>query len=158
MPAPSPSTHEVATATRPAGTGRGIGAVLIAVYGILALAAAGRSSYQIIDRFDQAPVAYTLSALSAAVYIVATIALVARGRTWYRVAVITIAFELVGVLVVGTLSLVAPGVLGTGSGSPFGENATVWSLYGAGYVFIPLVLPVLGLLWLRRRHPGTGPL
>ncbi|MCU1421261.1 MAG: hypothetical protein JWN36_912, partial [Microbacteriaceae bacterium] len=74
----------------------GIGRVLVVVYGILALAATGRSVFQIIDRFGEAPVAFSLSALSAVVYIVATIALVARGRVWYRVAVITISFELIG--------------------------------------------------------------
>jgi hypothetical protein len=26
----------------------------------------------------------------------------------------------------------------------------VWSSYGSGYGFVPLVLPVFGLLWLRR--------
>jgi hypothetical protein len=26
----------------------------------------------------------------------------------------------------------------------------VWSGYGSGYGFVPLVLPVFGLLWLRR--------
>ena len=29
-------------------------------------------------------------------------------------------------------------------------DATVWSSYGGGYGYVPLVLPVLGLLWLRR--------
>jgi hypothetical protein len=29
-------------------------------------------------------------------------------------------------------------------------DATVWSSYGSGYGFVPLVLPVFGLLWLRR--------
>jgi hypothetical protein len=28
-------------------------------------------------------------------------------------------------------------------------DQTVWSLYGVGYGFVPLVLPVLGLLRLR---------
>ncbi len=86
----------------------GVGRVLVFVYGILALAATGRSVYQIVDRFDQAPVAYSLSALSAVIYIVATIALIAPGRVWYRVALITISFELAGVLIVGTLSSFAP--------------------------------------------------
>ena len=27
---------------------------------------------------------------------------------------------------------------------------TVWSFFGRGYVFIPLVLPILGMLWLAR--------
>ncbi|MCU1513109.1 MAG: integral rane protein [Microbacteriaceae bacterium] len=130
----------------------GVGRVLVAVYGILAIAATGRSVFQIIDRFHEAPLAFSLSAVSAVVYIVATIALVAPGRTWYRVAVATIGFELAGVLVIGTISLVAPGILGLHSANPFGREATVWSAYGAGYLLVPLVLPVLGLLYLRGRR------
>jgi hypothetical protein len=122
--------------------------VLVAVYAILAIAATGRSVFQIIDRFGEAPVAFTLSALAAMVYLLATIAL-ALG--WRRVALATICFELAGVLVIGTISLVSPALLGLDSVDPFGREATVWSAYGAGYLLVPLVLPVLGLLWLRRR-------
>jgi hypothetical protein len=129
----------------------GIGRVLVVVYGILAVAATGRSVFQIIDRFHEAPVAFSLSALSAVVYIVATIALVAPGAAWYRVALVTISFELLGVLVIGTITVVAPNLIGLASNDPFGRTATVWSSYGLGYLLIPLVLPVLGLLYLRRR-------
>ncbi|MBN9607237.1 MAG: hypothetical protein J0G30_11565 [Actinomycetales bacterium] len=139
-----PSTPE--SLARPARR-RGVGAVLVAVYGVLAVAAAGRSVYQILDRFDEAPIAFSLSAVAAVVYVVATLAL-ALG--WRRVAWATIGFELLGVLVVGTLSLLAPGVLGLDSIDPFGREATVWSAYGAGYLLVPLVLPVLGLVWLAR--------
>jgi len=125
----------------------GIGRVLVAVYAVLAIAATGRSVFQIIDRFDEAPIAFSLSALAGVVYIVATLALALR---WDRVAWVTIGFELVGVLVIGTLSLAAPQVLGLESIDPFGREATVWSAYGAGYLLVPLVLPVLGLAWLAR--------
>jgi hypothetical protein len=131
----------------------GVGRVLVFVYGVLALAATGRSVFQIIDRFHEAPVAFSLSAVAAVVYIVATIALVAPGAVWFRVAWITITFELVGVLVIGSLSLFAPAVLGLHDIDPFGRDATVWSVYGMGYLFIPLALPVLGLLWLRSHRP-----
>lgn len=131
----------------------GVGRVLVFVYGVLALAATGRSVFQIIDRFDQAPIAFSLSALSALVYIVATIALVSRGPRWYRVAWITITFELTGVIIVGTLSLFAPQVLGIPDTNPFGPYSTVWSAYGMGYLLIPFVLPILGLWWLSRHHP-----
>ena len=117
------------------------------VYGLLALASTGRSLYQLIADFEKAPVAYSLSALAAIIYIVATIGLVAPGRAWYRVAVVTIAFELVGVLVVGALSLVDPVLF---------PEKTVWSVFGRGYGFVPLVLPVLGLAWLWINRP-TGP-
>jgi cytochrome bd-type quinol oxidase subunit 2 len=125
----------------------GVGRVLVAVYAILALAALGRSIFQIVDRFEQAPVAFLLSLLAGVVYVVVTIALAARLRT---LAWITISFELIGVLVVGTITMLAPDLLGHHANAPFGTTATVWSTYGAGYLFIPLVLPVLGLVWLAR--------
>lgn len=134
----------------------GVGRVLVFVYGVLALAATGRSVFQIIDRFQEAPVAFSLSGLAAVVYIVATIALVAPGQAWYRVAWVTISFELAGVLVIGTLSLFTPAALGLHDIDPFGRDATVWSVYGMGYLFIPLVLPVLGLFWLAVHRPAAG--
>lgn len=119
---------------------QGIGRVLIAVYAVLALAATGRSFVQIVRRFDEAPLAYSLSALAAVVYIVATIALAMPGERWRRVALAAVVVELVGVLVVGTLSLVAPELF---------QHDSVWSRFGMGYLFIPAVLPILGLWWLR---------
>ncbi|MDQ1583581.1 MAG: hypothetical protein QOF36_1635 [Microbacteriaceae bacterium] len=133
----------------------GVGRLLIVVYGILALAATGRSVFQIIDRFREAPIAFTLSAVAAIVYIVATIALAVPGAAWYRVAWVTISFELAGVLIIGTLSFLAPAVLGLTSIDPFGRQATVWSVYGMGYLLVPLVLPVLGMLWLARHRPAA---
>ncbi len=136
----------------------GAARLLVVVYGILAVAALGRSIFQIIDHFQDAPIAFVLSAVSGVVYVVATIALAARLD---RLAWVTIGFELVGVLVVGTISLAAPGLLGMHGATwwdavnPFsGDDATVWSVYGAGYVCIPLVLPVLGLVYLSRLRRG----
>lgn len=123
----------------------GIGRVLVIVYAIMALAATGRSFVQIAQRFDEAPVAYTLSAVSAVVYVIATLALVFAGsRGWYRTAWVAICFELVGVLVVGALSLVLPDLF---------AHPTVWSWFGAGYLFVPLVLPFFGIWWLATHRP-----
>lgn len=124
----------------------GVGRLLIAVYAILALGATARSFVQIVERFDEAPLAYSLSAVSAVVYIVATVALIVPGRAWYVVAWVTICFELVGVLVVGTLSITHPELF---------AHASVWSYFGRGYVFVPLVIPVLGLIWLYVRRPSA---
>jgi hypothetical protein len=90
--------------------------------------------------FSAAPVAYLLSALAAVIYVVATIGLVRGGPGGRRTAVVACSVELVGVLVVGTLSLTDRAAF---------PDATVWSVYGKGYGCVPLVLPVLGLLWLR---------
>ena len=131
------------TGNRPAGerpaTAGGPGRVLVAVYGVFALAAGSRAAVQLSTRFTEAPIAYLLSALAAAVYVVATVALARGGR---RTALVAITIELVGVLVVGTLSLLDRAAF---------PDETVWSAYGRGYLFIPLVLPVAGLLWLRRQ-------
>jgi hypothetical protein len=135
--------------SKPAGPGR----ILVAVYAVLAIAATGRSVFQIVDRFDEAPIAFSLSALAAVVYVVATLALAFR---WTRIAWVTIGFELVGVLVIGTLSVAAPAVLGLDSIDPFGREATVWSAYGAGYLCVPLALPIIGLLYLWRGRASTS--
>lgn len=131
------------TSTRSTGVGR----VLIAVYGLLALAATGRSVFQLLDDFEKAPVAYSLSALAAVVYIVATIALIVPGDRWYRVAVATISFELLGVIVVGLLSIFDPVLF---------PAKTVWSGFGKGYGYVPLLLPILGIVWLYLRRPARG--
>lgn len=123
----------------------GVGRVLIAVYAVLALAATARSAYQIATKFDEAPVAYLLSALAGVVYILATVALLKQGDVWYRIAWVTISFELLGVLVVGALSLFDPVLF---------PDATVWGFFGRDYLFIPLVLPILGMLWLYRSRPS----
>jgi hypothetical protein len=127
----------------------GIGRVLIIVYAILAIGATSRAIYQIVTVYSSARVPITLSAISGVVYIVATLALLMPGRVWYRVAWITISFELLGVLVVGSLSLIEPSIFAGSAKVSFG---TVWSYFGVGYLFIPLVLPVLGMLWLRSRR------
>ena len=117
------------------------------VYAILALGATGRSFVQIAElvRDSQAvPLAIWLSALASVVYIVATVALIVPGRAWYRIAWVTISFEMVGVLVVGVLSITHPELF---------ARPSVWSYFGNGYVFIPLVLPVLGMIWLRATRP-----
>jgi cytochrome bd-type quinol oxidase subunit 2 len=116
--------------------------VLVAVYAVFALAAGARAAVQLSTRFDEAPVAYLLSALAAVVYIVATVGLARGGRGGRRAAFVAITTELIGVLVVGTVSLVDRAAF---------PDETVWSGYGRGYGFVPLVLPVLGLLLLRRQ-------
>jgi hypothetical protein len=120
----------------------GIGRLLIAIYGIFALSASARALFQIATKFDEAPLAYSLSALSAFVYVFATIALAREGKKWQQRATVAVWFELIGVLSVGGLSILLPELF---------DHPSVWSGFGAGYGFIPLVLPVLGLIWLRRQ-------
>lgn len=118
--------------------------MLVAVYAIFAVSAGARSGVQLATDFGQAPVAYLLSAVAAAVYLLATVAL---ARDAWALALGCCLVELVGVVTVGTVSLALPEAF---------PDETVWSRYGIGYGFVPLVLPVLGLLWLRRTAPGSG--
>jgi hypothetical protein len=129
--------------TRNTGPGR----LLIAVYAVFAISASARAGYQILTKFSEAPLAYLLSAFAALVYVVATVSLARAGSTWFKVSVAAVLVELVGVLVVGALSLFDPVQF---------PHETVWSLFGRGYAFIPLLLPVLGLVWLYRRRPSRN--
>jgi len=119
-------------------TGRGFGRLLVFVYGVFAVAATGRSTFQLATQASEAPVPYALSAFAAVVYVVATYAL-GTGRR--RLALVAVGTELVGVLVVGVTSLLIPEEF---------PDATVWSELGAGYGYVPLVLPLVGLWWLLR--------
>jgi hypothetical protein len=140
VPAGAPRAPETGS------TASGPGRVLVAVYGVLALAATGRSVYQIGWKLHEAPLPYLLSGLAAVVYLLATLALARGGGRWRAVAWTAVSVELAGVLVVGLLSIVDAG--------DFPEG-TVWSFFGRDYGYVPLVLPFLGLLWLRRT--GAGP-
>lgn len=123
-------------------TSTGFGRMLVAIYAVFAIAASARSIYQLVTKASEAPVAYGLSAVAGVVYVLATVALARDART---LAALTIGFELVGVLVVGVLSVVDEALF---------PDATVWSGFGAGYGYVPLVLPLVGLWWLRHtaRH------
>ncbi|MEV1010977.1 hypothetical protein [Streptomyces sp. NPDC049881] len=132
------------TSPERAGLRTGPGRLLVTVYGIFTVAAASRSAYQLSARFDEAPVAYLLSAVAAVVYGFITVSLVRGGERARRLAFGCCAAELAGVLAVGTWTLL--------DSSDF-PDTTVWSGYGYGYLFLPLVLPVAGLVWLRRARP-----
>lgn len=128
------------------GSSLGIGRVLIAVYAIFAVSATARASYQLITKFSDAPLAYSLSAVSAAIYIFATIALVKSTSSWQLAARIAILVELVGVVAVGILSYTHPDLFG---------HPSVWSKFGQGYGYIPVVLPILGLMWLQKKNKAS---
>lgn len=123
----------------------GPGRLIIAIYVIFVIGTVSRSIFQISTRWDEAPLAYGLSAFAAAVYVIATVSLTRPGvRSWW-VSVVAISIEMVGVLAVGLWSLLAPDQF---------PDATVWSHFGRGYLFIPLILPIAGLWWLYRTRPG----
>jgi hypothetical protein len=139
-PGRDPRPHRPAAAGDDPGWGR----ALTAAYAFMALAAGARSAVQIAAEFDAAPLAFTLSAASAAIYLLAAIALRRDGRHWWTVGTAACTVELAGVLAIGTWSLLDPGRF---------PAATVWSGFGSGYGCFPLALPLLGLLYQRSRRP-----
>jgi len=141
MSEPTAAPDTTASAAPAARTGPG--RLLIAVYALFALSATARAGVQIATKFSHAPVAYLLSAFAAVVYILATVTLANGSRTARRIAVLSCSVEFVGVVAIGTWSVLDPATF---------PDATVWSGYGSGYGFVPLVLPIFGLLWLRRLH------
>ena len=137
------NTGDSSTDSTPHGRTSGAGRLLITVYAVFAISATARAGFQIATAFADAPVAYLLSAFAAVVYIVATVALAKPGAGWAKVASVAICVELVGVLVVGALSVFDPAAF---------PHATVWSMFGKGYGYIPLLLPIIGLIWLYRHR------
>jgi len=117
---------------------RGVGNLVIAVYAVFALSASVRASYQLIRKYDDAPLAYWLSLVAAVFYIIATFALAKRN---YSLARKTLVFELAGVLAVGSLGIFVPELF---------AHPSVWSYFGMGYGFIPLLLPLFGLWWIAK--------
>ena len=115
------------------------------MYGIFALSATARAAVQIATKFDEAPVAYLLSAFAAVVYVCATVGLARSGPGARRLAVGAVTVELIGVLVVGTISLAQPDDF---------PDATVWSGYGAGLRLRP-ARPAGPGAALAAAHPGA---
>src|SRR3954467_6216302 len=134
-------TDPVETQHDPEATRHGPGRILILVYGVFALSATARAGVQIATKFSDAPIAYLLSAVAAIIYCAATFALAKATKVSRKVATTAIVIELIGVLAIGAFSYAVPDDF---------PDATVWSHFGQGYGFVPVVLPVLGLLWLRR--------
>ncbi|MDY6051326.1 MAG: hypothetical protein SPI83_02805, partial [Rothia sp. (in: high G+C Gram-positive bacteria)] len=96
----------------------GFGRLLVLVYGIFTLSAGARALYQVIRKFDEAPLSISLSALSALIYLVATIALAKKGERAWVVSLVAVSFEMVGVLLIGIFSYLQPQHF---------EVASVWS-------------------------------
>ena len=124
----------------------GFGRLLILVYAVFAISSTARASFQVITKFEEAPVSYSLSLLSAVVYLLATVSLAKSGPAWKTIALASVIFELIGVLTIGAISLLAPELF---------VEASIWSGFGSGYGYLPLVLPVLGLLWIRKTSQGS---
>lgn len=138
------STSSTSTLRKDSGFGR----ILVVIYAVFTLSAGARSLYQVIRKFEEAPLSIGLSALSALIYLVATIALAKKGEGAWKVSLAAVGIEMLGVILVGIFSYIQPQHF---------ELASVWSHFGSGYGYIPLVLPMVGLWWLWKTRPRPTP-
>ena len=123
----------------------GFGRLLVVIYGVFTLSAGARALYQVIRKFDEAPLSISLSALSALIYLVATIALAKKGEGAWKISLAAVSIEMAGVLLIGIFSYLQPQHF---------EVASVWSHFGSGYGYIPLIMPMVGLWWLNKTRPA----
>jgi hypothetical protein len=137
------SQHAKPAARDSPGRSSGPGRLIVAVYGVFAISATARAGFQIATGFSHAPVAYSLSAFAAVVYILAAFSLAKAGAGWFWTSLAAVSVELLGVLAVGSYSIFSSAAL---------PEATVWSSFGQGYGYVPLVLPLIGLWWLYRNR------
>ena len=113
-------------------------------YGLWAFSALGRSSYEYLFKNPRPAnlVPAHLSTFVGVLYIFIIVGLRRRTpRAWW-VTLALLIVELSGVLIVGTLDVFWHAF-------PY---ATVWSQYGKGYFFMPLLLPFVGLAYMLRRE------
>lgn len=112
---------------------------LAALYAFWALAVMSRVSWQYATRLGNHLPTH-LSAITGIIYV-----LIAywAWQGWTKALQWGLIVELIGVIVVGTYELFYP----------FGY-ATAWSHYGAGYLFMPLLLPIAGIVvvWRNRKR------
>jgi hypothetical protein len=138
----TPHTDVPDTERQPRRINTGFGRVLVGVYGLFALSATARALVQIATQFHKAPLAYVLSAISGAIYILATVCLARSTELSRKIAIVCCSVELAGVIAVGAASVIWKSAF---------PDASVWSDFGQGYGYVPLVLPIVGLWWLLRR-------
>lgn len=123
---------------------RRAGTILAISYPVLALSTGFRAIYQLFLKEDiVSNIGPLLSAVAALCYLTATIGFAYRRRWAWWLSVLVLGFESLMTLIVGTLSVIYPELIG----------GTVWRWFGIDYGFFPLIQPLLGLAWLL--HPET---
>lgn len=123
---------------------KGAGVVLAVSYPVLAISTFFRGTYQLfLKEGSLNPVGPTLTLIASLLYFLATFGFAIRRRWAWYLSVTVLGIETAFTLVVGTLSIIYPEMIGS----------TVWRYFGIDYGFFPLVQPLLGLAWLL--YPET---
>lgn len=127
----------------PEGRPRAAADALVFFYGLWAVAAISRALYQYAVRRPPDLTPTHISLFVGALYVLIILGMRRRSPAAWRATLALLAVELLGVLVVGAVDVVW---------RPF-PYTTVWSGFGAGYLYMPLLLPAAGIWWMLR--PAT---
>ena len=101
----------------------------------------------IIDLFhlDDEPLGPALTALLAGlVYLLAALGITHNGKRMRILGWTTVTLELIGPLMVGMMSV---GI------SQLSVSRSAWANCGADYYYLPLIIPIIGLIWLWWSNP-----
>ncbi len=140
------STENAAATSPMSGFIQGAGMILAISYPVLALSTGVRAVYQGFFKDEVTNyLAVALSGIAAICYLLATIGFTYRRKWAWQLSVAVLGFETLMTFIVGGLSLT------TAYADVIGR--TVWRSFGADYGYLPLIQPILGLLWLF--HPQT---
>lgn len=95
--------------------------------------------------WNSGPIGPVLVALVAGlVYLLAALALTHNGRRMRMIGWASVSVEAIGPVLVGVLGVGVP---------QLSDPRSPWGAFGADYWYIPLVLPVVGLVWLWWSNP-----
>lgn len=138
----SPVAEDQVVDTR--GPSLGLGRLVMAAFWLFG---AWVTTNAVIDalHWDSGPIGPVVVALVAGiVYLVAALALTHNGRRMRRLGWAAVAVEALGPVLVGLLGMGVPAL---------SDPRSPWGAFGADYWYIPLVLPVIGLVWLWWSNP-----
>lgn len=142
---PQPGVEDQVVDTR--GPSLGLGRIVMAVYWVFGAWTTVQAVVDLIDllRVGTTPLGPALVALVAGlVYLLAAVALTHNGRRMRLVGWTAVIIEAAGPVIVGLLGVGLPDLTGTRS---------AWGAFGADYWYLPLVIAVVGLVWLWASNP-----
>lgn len=122
----------------------GLGRIVLAVYWIFGLVTSAIAVVDLVNHGQGALGPRFVSLLGGLVYLVAAAALTHNGRRMRVVGWSCVVVELLGPIIVGLVGLGIPEVSGARS---------VWADFGADFWYLPIAIPVVGLVWLWWSDP-----
>lgn len=126
------------------GPSRGWGRIIIAALWIFAAVVTYTAIADFFTLSSHALGPRLVSVIAALGYIVAAVSLTHNGRRMRVLAWTAIGFEITGVIVTGLIGMEVKEI---------GEIRNIWANFGAQYGFLPMLVPLVSLVWLWWSNP-----